>query len=77
MYALIMGILGAILLPLGFKMGFSKRAFEKRKAKFAEGKGKDPEKDFIGPHKPAFHNAIIGGGIFYAIGFGASLGAGL
>lgn len=77
MFALFMGILGAILLPLAFKMSFSKNAFEKRKAKFAEGGGKDPEKDFIGPHKPAFHNAIIGGGIFFAIGFGASLGAGL
>ncbi|WP_432201346.1 hypothetical protein ACRAQ7_03875 [Erythrobacter sp. W53] len=76
-YALFMGIMGAIALPWMFQQEFSKKAFEKRKAAFAEGKGKDPEKDFVGPHKTFKQNALPCGAIFFAVGLGVSIATGL
>lgn len=66
---LLMGLLGGPALALAVNAKGSVTKFEERKAKFAEGKGKNPELDPIGPHKSFKHNAIIFGLIFGAIGF--------
>lgn len=65
---LIMGLLGGPGLAWAVTQPGSLKAFEKRKEKFRNGEGKDPEGDAIGPHKPFRHNAIIFGLMFGAIG---------
>lgn len=66
--AILMGLLGGPALAWATKQPGSLKAFEKRKEKFRAGQGKDPELDFIGPHKPFTHNALIFGLIFGAVG---------
>jgi hypothetical protein len=66
--ALIMGLLGGPALAWATTQPGSLKAFEARKEKFRKGEGKDPEGDFIGPHKPFKHNALIFGLVFGAIG---------
>ena len=67
--ALIMGLLGGPVLALAVNAAGSKAAFEKRKEKFRNGQGKDPEQDAIGPHKSFAHNAAVFGLIFAVVGF--------
>jgi hypothetical protein len=57
-------IVGPIFALAVFAPG-SRNAFEKRREKFRAGQGRDPEKDFIGPHKSFAHNAL-----FFAVVFG-------
>jgi len=69
MVGLIMGIfmaaLGGPAMGWAVQQKGSLAAFEKRKAEFAAGKGKDPEAAPFGPHKTFKQNATAG-----AIGFG-------
>lgn len=68
-FAILMGVLGGPALAWATRQKGSVAAFEKRKAKFAAGEGRDPEKDMIGPHRSFGHNALIFGVVFFAIGF--------
>lgn len=67
--AVVMGGLGGPVIAWVLKTPGQLKAYEDRKAKFAAGQGKDPDKDPIGPHKSFGQNASIFGVIFGAIGF--------
>lgn len=66
---LIMGLLGGPVLAWASRMPGAVRGHEKRKAKFLSGKGSDPDKAPLGPHKSFKQNAVMYGLIFGAIGF--------
>ena len=66
---LIMALIGGPAMAWATQQKGSLKSFEKRKQAFAEGKGKDPEADMIGPHKGFGHNAKIFGVMFGLIGF--------
>ena len=77
-FALFMGLVGGPMLAWMFTMDFSKDLFEKRKAAYAAtGKGADPEKQAIGPHKTFKQNLTIGFFLFFLIGLGAAIGISL
>ncbi len=66
--ALFMGLIGGPAIAWAMNQKGSLAAFEKRKQKFAEGKGKNPELDVIGPHKGFGYNAMVMGIVFGLIG---------
>ncbi len=61
---IIVGVVAALAMGFAMKAPAVVAGFEKRKQKYLAGKGKNPELDFIGPHKSFAHNGIIVGVIF-------------
>lgn len=75
---LFMAAIGGPLLALMFGSDFSRRAFDKRRQLFLQTeKGKNPETEPFGPHKPFGRNLLLGGLFFFAIGMGVSLAVGI
>lgn len=74
-FAVIMGGLAALLMPFAVKSRKNRERYAARKAEFEAGRGKDPDKDIIGPHQPFLINALVMGGIFAAVGAGVGLAA--
>lgn len=66
--ALIMGLLGGPAMAWAMALPKNQKAHEERRAKYAAGKGSDPDKAPFGPHKSFKHNAILFGLIMAAIG---------
>lgn len=66
-------LVGGLGLASAFTTNASKAAFERRKLKFAEGRGKNPEMDIVGPHKSFKHNMIKGGSIMGVIGISIAI----
>ena len=64
----IMGLLGGPAMAWAVTTQKNKRLHEERRAKFAAGKGADPDKMPIGPHKSFAQNAVIFGLIMGAVG---------
>ena len=62
------GLLGGLMFGAGFKTSYARNQFERRKRRFQEqGRGQNPDTDFIGPHKPFALNVVISGAIIAAI----------
>lgn len=74
---IIMALLGGPAIAWAVQQKGAKNAFEKRKANFAAGKGKDPEKDFFGPHKSYRENFIAGAIMMFIAGIAAMIGMSL
>ncbi|SJM69984.1 hypothetical protein [Gulosibacter sp. 10] len=74
-FAVIMGGLAALVMPLALKSSKQRERYAARKAKFEAGEGKNPDKDVIGPHQPFVINALVMGGIFAAVGAGVGMAA--
>jgi hypothetical protein len=67
--AVLMGGLGGPALAWAMATPKSRKAHAERKARFEEGRGSDPEKFPVGPHKPFVTNALFWGVVYAAIGF--------
>ncbi|WP_114520942.1 hypothetical protein [Altererythrobacter sp. ZODW24] len=72
---ILMGLLGGPAMAWAYKQPKAVAAFEKRKEKFAQGQGKNPESDPMGPHKTSKQNMIGGGILFFVVGLAAGIGA--
>lgn len=73
--AILMGLFGGPVLALVMRGENARKGYDKRKAKFLAGEGKDPDKDPWGPHKSYASNAIIMGLFMFAVGLAAGFGA--
>lgn len=63
----LMTVLGGPALALAYRLPHSRRAFEKRKAMFAEGRLKrDPQTEMLGPHRSFLRN-MLGGFVLFAV----------
>lgn len=76
-YALFMGVMAGLLMPWVVTRPKQRKRYEERKALYEAGRGKDPDKDIIGPHKSFAVNAFVAGGLFAAVGAGIGIGVGL
>ncbi|WP_199258512.1 hypothetical protein [Paracoccus binzhouensis] len=64
-FVLLVALFAGPAFALMFKTPMARATFDKRRARFAEGKlKKDPQTDLIGPHRPFWRNWLLASLIF-------------
>ncbi|KAM9864753.1 hypothetical protein ACIFOC_02496 [Leucobacter aridicollis] len=68
-FAIVMGFVGGPIVALAMRSSRSRKKHAERKARFESGRGSNPDKDALGPHRPFAVNALVIGAVFAAVGY--------